>query len=76
MSANPPAFPLAVPFPIEGQCIVPGMTLLDYFAGQALCGMVAADPQPIEDDERAAQACYGLAEHMLAERAKRMETTP
>ena len=72
MSANPPAFPLAVPFPIEGQCIVPGMTLLDYFAGQALAGF----GDEIEHAASAAAWCYMMAEAMLAERAKRMETTP
>jgi len=56
----------------------PGMTLRDWFAGQALSGLLA-EPQP-EDGEpelgvgrdyaaKAAQAAYRIADAMLAERA-------
>ncbi len=63
---NPFAFPLAVP----GDCMVQptdGMTLRDWFAGQAIIGLDAAisgSPQNF------AAQCYELADAMLAERAK------
>lgn len=48
----------------------PGMSLLDYFAGQALVGMMA-DPDEHGRPEDAAEAAYRFAEAMLRERAKR-----
>jgi len=46
-----------------------GMTLRDYFAGQALAGMLAgADSWP--DSKITANAAYCVADAMLAERAK------
>jgi hypothetical protein len=50
----------------------PGMTLLDYFAGQALTTMNIGNPADILF---VAQISYDAAEAMLAERAKRMIAT-
>jgi hypothetical protein len=47
----------------------PGMTLLDYFAGQALTVMHIGNPADIPF---VAEISYDVAEAMLAERAKRM----
>mgnify|MGYP003385542557 CR=1 FL=1 len=47
-----------------------GMTLRDYFAGQALAGYLA---NPISDDvsmNGTSADCYRIADVMLAERAK------
>ena len=49
----------------------PGMTLLDYFAGQALAGLTA-DPN-VMNGFKAAEWCYDYAEAMLEEREKRMQ---
>jgi hypothetical protein len=47
----------------------PGMTLRDYFAARAMTGLLAC---PNYDDypERTAEACYRLADAMIAERGK------
>lgn len=45
-----------------------GMTLLDYFAGQALLGLVNKNTS-----DHAATSAYRYAEAMIAERQKRME---
>jgi len=54
----------------------PGMSLWDYFAGQALVALVSS---PHFDrslsDEELASLCYGAGAAFLAERAKRMEGT-
>ncbi len=65
MSENPNAFPLnAGEFGIEPS---PGMTLRDYFAGQALAGL--ASRGLLGPDQRAQEA-YDFADAMLAERSK------
>jgi hypothetical protein len=49
-----------------------GMTLRDWFAGQALAGMLAANPRHQSDgspSEHAARASYMMADAMLAERS-------
>lgn len=49
-----------------------GMTLLDYFAGQAMAGITG---NPSIEDLGFQEVCsdaYGFAEAMLAEREKRM----
>ena len=43
-----------------------GMSIRDWFAGQALAGWVAC----LGEHSEAAQQCYHLADAMLAERAK------
>lgn len=53
-----------------------GMTLRDYFAAQALQGMIASSPLVDRTDSRAinkpawAAQAYGFADAMLAERIK------
>lgn len=47
-----------------------GMTLLDYFAGQALAGMLA-DPTVTGPCAKVAESAYNFAQAMLDERAKR-----
>ena len=48
-----------------------GMTLLDYFAGQALAGYMtlAAHPQAPNDDAMA-HYCYNVAAEMLKEKRR------
>jgi hypothetical protein len=46
-----------------------GMTLRDYFAGQAMQGMLAGREAPLTPHEWATCA-YALADAMLAERSK------
>ena len=48
-----------------------GMTLLDYFAGQALVGH-ATEAIGIST-ERVAELCYDMAESMLKEREERIK---
>ena len=67
---NPRAFPKpADPCPAQGHR-QGGMTLLDYFAGQAL----ASEPDPDGSWQNDARAhwCYDMAEEMLKERERRM----
>lgn len=74
MSDNPydqPAFPQVIPdsFTLAN----PGMTLRDWFAGQALAGLLsAAATYGGKTDNRAALAAdaYATADAILAERAK------
>lgn len=56
-------------FPSE---IADGMTLRDWFAGQALIGITSALAQGIRpnDIKHLAADCYGIADAMLAERNK------
>ena len=63
------AFPIVAP--VEFQFAEPGMSLRDWFAGQALNGLCAApdikDPRP----EQMARYAYNYADEMIAEREKR-----
>jgi len=45
-----------------------GMTLLDWFAGQALAGLAA---EPELSSERVAEIAYDCAERMVAEKRRR-----
>lgn len=47
----------------------PGMTLRDWFAGQALAGMLA-DSEVIGEPISTARAAYQIADAMLMERSK------
>jgi hypothetical protein len=49
---------------------VPGMSLRDFFAGQALMGMLAAGDIEAEVYEAAADYAYSYADAMLKERSK------
>ncbi len=46
-----------------------GMTLRDYFAAKAMCGLLA-DTDYCEHEEAVARRCYMLADAMIAERSK------
>lgn len=73
MTARPPAFPE----PRGGGC-TPGMSLRDYFAGQALAGLCANPGGPFQSSERSgwemvncmpgdlANECYRLADALMA----------
>ncbi|RLC32374.1 MAG: hypothetical protein DRH37_00770 [Deltaproteobacteria bacterium] len=56
-----PAFPEAC----NGQ-IFSGMTLIDWFAGQAMTGVAITD----EREDKVAEWAYGYARAMIDERAK------
>lgn len=60
-----PAFP-----EVCGGSIIPGMTLRDYFAGQALAGMMANAESWSVSSEKLAGYAYSAADAMLAERDK------
>jgi len=72
-----PAFPESC-----GDQIIPGMTLRDWFAGQALKGLMSNPGGPIQANgvngwgyvnctpEQVAQICGEQADAMLAERSK------
>ena len=66
-----PAFPVrSVPLEEGGQFFAAGMSLRDWFAGQALAGLLAS---PVTDDmswSEIASKAYNAANSMLAERAK------
>lgn len=75
--AGGPAFPIGA----EGFSFTHGMTVRDYFAGQALAGLCANPGGPYQRDptcgwsltncnqEIVARECYGMADTMLLERA-------
>ncbi len=54
-----------------------GMTLLDYFAGQALAGLIAGrswgTPTPDDIYEQWSKAAYGTAAAMIEERERFLE---
>ena len=76
MADNPPAFPSVCLNDPGHPNSAPGMTLRDYFAGQALNGWLASWPNsgPIAktpDGEKAlAESAYRFADAMLAAREK------
>lgn len=63
-----PAFPLAVP--VEFQFANDGMTLRDWFAGQALAGFMASTKRPTTIAKHDAEWCFTIADALLAERSK------
>jgi len=52
------------------ECRDYGMTLWDYFAGQALAGIIASDCSDKMAVEPRAKLAYRIADAMLAEREK------
>lgn len=62
-----PAFPVAVP--VEFQFANDGMTLRDWFAGQAMLGLLA-DATRQGSMEELARVSFAAADAMLAEREK------
>lgn len=63
---NPPAFPPAITVSAAGDVYYgyDGMTLRDWFAGQAIAACVHLKSRP------AAERAYEIADAMLAERSK------
>ena len=59
-----PAFPVREEDGQGGYEQHKGMTLRDYFAGQALAGILSSDNKP-ECDDRKAEWAYSLADSML-----------
>lgn len=60
-------------FPGDGGSIFCGMSLREWFAGQALAGMAKVyyhDDDPGVNTEHIAVTAYEIADAMLAERAK------
>lgn len=73
-----PAFPVHTVEPVGGEVryLSTGMTLRDYFAGQALAGMLAAafpGEPPFLECTYVAHKVYEYADAVLAERAKKGE---
>jgi len=64
---NPWTFPALTDAAIAG---AEGMTLRDYFAGQALAGLLANSSSPGWEWATLAQGCFFAADAMLAARAK------
>ena len=66
-----PAFAAVAAGPAGDVYESPGMTLRDWFAGQALAGMMA-NPSVFDGDDRSIKACapqcYAVADAMLAAR--------
>lgn len=63
------AFPIAIPANCDGY--EDGMTLRDYFAGQALQGLIARSSGiRVADADVMAHGCYAYADAMLEERDK------
>ena len=62
-----PAFPMVVPQ--EWGMIQDGMSLRDWFAGQALAGMLADHTFDV-DGPTIAETAYGIANAMLVARRK------
>ena len=54
-------------------CLDSGMTLRDYFAGQALVGIITSDCSDKMAAEPRAKLAYRIADAMLAEREKPTE---
>ena len=64
---NPPAFPSLHWVARQGHSAdenPQGMTLRDYFAAQALGGLINYSPEP-DEHKAIAELCYSLADAML-----------
>lgn len=61
------AFPFAPTDHSNANYLAEGMSLRDWFAGQALAGIMAADDHTGEP-HHIALVCYGIADAMLAAR--------
>lgn len=64
-----PAFPVTLPAGerYSGHSEFDGMTLRDYFAAKALCGILA-DPDAVVDPSSVARVSYNYADAMLEAR--------
>ena len=74
MNTGGPAFPVPADGATDGRTHDAGMTLLDWYAGQALQGRAHRFDNPHERRDLLAQDCYDIAEAMLAEKARREAT--
>lgn len=61
-----PAFPVTA----GNQVYATGMTLRDWFAGQALAGRLATGNEDYLDAHDTAARCYAIADAMLAARSQ------
>ena len=60
-------------FPVDANAVRSGMTLRDYFAGQALVGYLADGQAPLFPSgakDEVARECYEIADAMIAEKWK------
>lgn len=64
---NPPAFPQTIDDMGTLRSFTEGMTLRDYFAGQALIGIII---ETVMEKEITAKQAYDYADAMLTERNK------
>lgn len=73
MNTGGPAFPIAASTgdPRDGVYCQNGMTLLDWYAGQALPWCLSEFAGNAEDGTQYAEAAYQIAAAMLAEKARR-----
>lgn len=66
-----PAFPVPSGYETAGPALYPGMTLRDYFAGQALAGMCSYGAYRHVDGKAGIVAdAYEIADAMISERTK------
>lgn len=65
-----PAFPVALGSQPDQHLCATGMSLRDYFAGQAIVCVLADSSSSADDIPRIAAAAYLVADAMLAEREK------
>lgn len=71
---NPSAFPHLVPHNPDFAYSATGMTLRDWFAGQALTGLLAGrQPNNAYPAEHIAETSYAMADVMLAARLTTQE---
>ena len=62
------AFPIAIPAGCEG--FEDGMTLRDYFAGQAVMGLIACSTVKTLDGQLLAESSYNVADAMIEARGE------
>jgi hypothetical protein len=63
-----PAFPWELRLDNGAVSYSPGMSLRDYFAGQALAGYLACPDLSFTNSATLARDCYGIADAMLKAR--------
>lgn len=63
-----PAFPIENAISSNARPVCPGMTLLDYFAGQALAGVMSRGESDNWRESGIAEICYSHAYSLIQER--------